>query len=561
MARTFPLTACLCALACASTLSAQPAHDDGAARRTVMASRRPPERTAQPSEALIALLRESLTSPASRNRQDVMRSLAALRDPALRPLFVQLVEAPEPDVRMQAILAAAQIDESRGIDLLAVQRLQSRAEQATVVAEAVGRDLLAPGQLEDVARWKDLDDRLSVSIAGLLTAQGRPPAPQRVRAILDDASHGPELRLHAALVLMQQGQSTVEPQALTLTDELLALPGARSDDALAGIMARVRLQRLSASLPILERIRTRSADRPLRVFETLQTMLIVAPDHPGVLAAAASDLGYGAENGRERAGDRVRIALAMLEAATESSARITPALGALLESDNDPFIACVRAVLLALPKVEAHKPTPLAEPVCALVRLRYPKATEWALRFARQRPHDEALAIRLAVVEQAAHARTSAALSLAASAATDVCDDDPALLRPAIAAAISADDRPLLFALLTGCLRSTNAGVVALLSPEAGKGEVTITWPDAACAALADLALARHAAHGSMNAERCERIERIALGEGELPTVYRLQAAWLALKGRGQDRVALARLLADAAPPADPGAPPPRGTP
>lgn len=558
MARSFPLIACVCVLACAPVATERAACADDGARTVALAAARPTVRAAQPSEALIALLRDSLTSPAARDRQDVMRSLAALRDPALRPLFVQLVESPAPDVRMQAILAAAQIDASRGIDLLAVQRLQSRAEQATVVAEAVGRDLLAPGQLEDVARWKDLDDRLSVSIAGLLTAQGRPPAPQRVRAILDEPAHGAELRLHAALVLMQQGQSTVEPQALALVDELLALPGARSDDALAGIMARVRLQRLSASLPILERIRTRSADRPLRVFETLQTMLIIAPDHPGVLAAASHDLGYAADDGRERAADRVRIALAMLEAAAESPAQITRSLGALLGPDTDPFIAAVRAVLLALPKGEAHHRAALAEPVCALVRQRYPRATEWALRFAKQCPHDEALAIRLAVVDQAASARTSAALSLAASAAADIGDDDPALLRAALAGALKTDDRPLLFALLTGCLRSTNAGVAALLTADDG---TPIRWPDAACTALADLALARHAAQTTMTPQRCERIERIALGEGDLPTAYRLQAAWLALKSRGQDRVALARLLADAPPAGEGGAPPARGTP
>jgi hypothetical protein len=490
------------------------------------------------TERLVQYLRSTLVNGSIRDRVELMRGLAVLRDPALRPLFAQLADSPWLEVRMQAILAGAELEPERGIDLLAVQRLTDRREQAELIAAAVGRDLLAPGQLEDLARWQDLDPRLTVSIAGLLTTTGTPPAPQRVRAILDDATLDVELRLHAALVLIQQGDNTVQSLATDLFSRVLKQEGTRGDDAVSGVFARIRRQRLSASLPLLMLSRSELRGRPLLRFEALATMLAVACDQPAVIEETRRELDFKGETPADRQGHRVRVALAMLEPAVTSPRAITPAYLDLLKDDTDPMISAIRGVLVA-----AANGKELGAAAAELARQRHVGALNWTLRLAKQCAWQDAMQIRLAVVEQSWASANATVVQTGIQAASGVFDSDPAPLRSRLEAALRAGETPLVSMLLAGALRSSNreaTSVLSLVGPQGGAA----AWPDRSTGALADLVAARHAAADGAVRVPAERLEKIAYGDGDLPTPMRLQAAWLAIKAHGQERLALAKLMA-----------------
>lgn len=490
-------------------------------------------------QRLIAVLRDALFNGSPRERVDLIQGLAALKDPALRPLFAQLSDAPWSEVRVQAILAMAALDPAAGVDLLAVQRLRDQDEQTTIIVQAVMQDLLAPGQLEDLARWPRLDGRLTVSIAGLLTESGNPPPPQRVRAVLDDASVNVELRFHAALVLMEQGDQTVAPRARELLDELFAQPGLAGSDAISSVLARIKRQRLRSAVPALMAIRERPGVGPLVRFEALAAMIAAAPDAPEVIRAVTAELDVKGEDAADRLAQRVRIALALLDPVAQRPDLITPALYAPLKDSAEALLKAIVAVLDAV-----TSQSDLVPAVTALAAQRHAPSSAWALQFAQRRPWQEARAIRLEIARGLLGAASEPTVLMGMRAAMDLCNDDPALLRDLWQEALTRADRTACAALLSGALRSSNPGAVrlAILPSPASR------WPDAQCEALADLVLARHGQPDLDPLPPPQRLAGIATGDGGLPTVYRLQAAWMALKAQDQDRAALASLLVAAQP-------------
>lgn len=68
---------------------------------------------------------------------------------------------------------------------------------------------------------------------------------------------------------------------------------------------------------------------------------------------------------------------------------------------------------------------------------------------------------------------------------------------------------------------------------------------DPECQALAMIAAAR-ATDGAGAPELVEKLRAVAGGEGALHAARRVQAAWLALRLTGDERLALARILAPA---------------
>lgn len=486
------------------------------------------------AQRLIEVLREALFNGTPRQRVDLIQGLAALKDPLLRPLFVQLSDAPWSEVRIQAILAAAALDPARGIDLLAVQRLRDRDEQTTIIVQAVMLDLLAPGQLEDLARWSRLDDRLTVSIAGLLTESGTPPPPQRVRAVMDDAQAGPELRLHAALVLMEQGDQTVEPLARDLLAQLLALPGAKGDEAISSVLSRIKRQRLRSAVPTLLAIRAHPTVSPLVRFEALGAMIAAAPDAPEVIDAVTKELDYKGETPADRLAHRVRIALALLDPVADRPTQITPELYAGLAGSPEALLKSIVGVLDAV-----SSNGDMTAAVTSLAAQRHAPSSAWALQYAQRRPWQEAQAIRREISRGLLGASSEPVVLMGMRAAMELCNDDPALVRDLLQEALQKGDRTACAAILSGALRSSNADAVqlAILPTPAAR------WPDAQCEALADLVLARHGSVDLDVVPSPQRLGGIATGDGNLPTVYRLQAAWIALKAQDQERAALANLL------------------
>lgn len=492
-------------------------------------------------DALIKLLRDTLIGESSEKRRAMVIGLGALRDPALRPLMAQLSTSPWADVRIQAILALAQMEPSHGVDLLMVQRLTDTQEQGALISAAVRRDLLLPGQLEDLARWDTLSDEVAVFVAGLLTSEGAPPAPQRLRRIA--ATHkDPEVRLHAALVLKQQGDDTITPTIDAMLSQLLERPSAAASRSVSEAMWRIRRQRLSSASDFCRSVREKFASDPLVRYEALATLLAIAPDDPRTIEATRAAWALG-ESPADQLAERNRVAIAMLDAALDRPARLTPLIP-LFDQVHDAMLPAVGRVLKALAAGEADA----SDQIAALAMYHHPPLTTWALRSAKQRPWQEAKAIRLAIVRAARIQDGATSSQSSIQAATEIADSDPEVLRPVLDEALASGQPAIVRAILAGGLQSMDAQAGGLASLPDGQTE----WPDPACAALADLLAARHPPTPLRDAAATDalvaRIYKIAQGTASpLPPIYSLQAAWLALKAADQDRAALARLISASA--------------
>jgi hypothetical protein len=180
-------------------------------------------------------------------------------------------------------------------------------------------------------------------------------------------------------------------------------------------------------------------------------------------------------------------------------------------------------------------------PILDLVEQGHPQTVAWALRAAHLLTAEETRAVRLATLE-AARARGASAqalYALATEAAASLADNDPALLEARLSAAMHEGDARLAEALLAGALRSTN--------PAAGTLAEGREWPQGTLAALAALVAARHGIYEEgVDGAESRNLAAVALGRGMLPDAFRLQAAWLAIKGSGQEQIVIARVLAEA---------------
>jgi len=94
-------------------------------------------------------------------------------------------------------------------------------------------------------------------------------------------------------------------------------------------------------------------------------------------------------------------------------------------------------------------------------------------------------------------------------------------------------------AILASCIRES----AALPWGSGAGGEPA--WPNERCEALSTMFHARVEPDFLKSPEHLERIERVALGFGKLPHIFRVQAAWLALKSRGEGRRLIAQLMTE----------------
>ncbi|HZW05650.1 MAG TPA: hypothetical protein VFF65_00890, partial [Phycisphaerales bacterium] len=217
-----------------------------------------------------------------------------------------------------------------------------------------------------------------------------------------------------------------------------------------------------------------------------------------------------------------------------------------MATDPDTLIKAIAAAAEAISRGEN-----VGAAVGALARRGDPAAVGWALRFASERHWQDARTIRAAIIDGVARRPTGAAvdprlLEMAVVAAAALCDDDPRSLDRPLAEALSAGDGPLARIVLEGALRSRNEGAGALVRQGAFDVRPAGPWPTNDAAALALLVSVRHAEFTADPAERIARLSAIARSErGALSGVIRAQAAWLALRESGEDRVALTRILSD----------------
>src|SRR5262245_53161231 len=80
-------------------------------------------------EALIDHVRQALLDPSDQRLDVLLRSLRRVRDPSLRPLFVQIAASERPILRVHGVLGLAELESPQRIDMLLVKRLADPRQQ------------------------------------------------------------------------------------------------------------------------------------------------------------------------------------------------------------------------------------------------------------------------------------------------------------------------------------------------------------------------------------------------------------------------------------------------
>ncbi len=457
----------------------------------------------------------------------LVRALRGLKDPALAPLFTTMSANPSGALRAEALLALAEIDPARGIDLLLVKKLDARP-QAYVLSSALDETLLKPEQLEDLARWTDIEAGIYVSVAARLASSGKRIDSARLTEIA--GGKDPIVAAVAAIILGQL--SPKDPPHKAIAD-LLASPAPGKDQALRMVLGMVRDRQLASGLEFARAVHAQAAKDPLLRLEATATLLVIEPSAERVAALLAAELAPG------DTADRLRLALAAGFAALDRESGLPASAVSPLVKDRDPLVALLGKGIESLGK----KTDPAA--LVALAKRRNVPACQWALQAAKRFPEEHARAVRLAMLDQALAGDQRGIEDLAASAAAALAEADPETLRAPLLAAIERQDTSTSIGILTGLIRAANPKGVALTEiarPASVPGEGP-TWPNPRVEGVALLVKARFLE--KLPPAEIERLGAVAQGAGSLPEIARTQAAWMTLKAITDDRGALSRLLAD----------------
>src|SRR5690606_19077696 len=203
-------------------------------------------------------------------------------------------------------------------------------------------------------------------------------------------------------------------------------------------------------------------------------------------------------------------------------------------------------------------PTAAADRIAALTREPDPATHAWALRAARRLDDAAARQVRLAVLGSVlgAHRARDDLRPAAVGAAAALADSDPAALLAPLADALAEGDILAQRIILAGALRAANPEAARLGGPPVPLRPLD---DGPLVESMAALLRTRHSA--SISAADFRILARTAVSEVSdaqdftMPAALRVQAAWLALRARGQQRIALARGLAAAESAGSGGAP------
>jgi hypothetical protein len=503
----------------------------------------------QPVEDRLAeQLRLALNDADIRRSTLATKALRELRDPTLEPLFAHLASSDRPGVRAQAIIALAEVSEDRRLDLLLVRSLPGPGERGVVLREAFELNLLDRQQIADVGGWAEMDQALALLMLAELERTGWPVPIASWEALLDSERLG--VRAAAMLHVLQRADE-VEPDArpswerALLSDDpdaplsgVLRLEDTARREELTFLLDHVRRGRLDRAVPFVlacaeEFAPPDGAGRPSEVwYETLHTLLAVAPDHPRTRAIWVEARGHSTEP--ERALRLGLVAMELSLAYRRDVAARLPAARAPGWVHDDLSVMPHRIVsVIAEACVGAERGD--AEPIEDLVRTGSTLGSEWALRCAETMDDTGAIAVLGSIVDVSCGLEGDGAWGvrrpLLSRGARLLADLDADRLTRTLADA----DSECVVAALEGMLASdmeVAAGIASEVAPERGPAR-----------AMADILTAR--CGGAIEATMLERLDAIALGAGRLDRPRRLQAAWLALRHRGLEMRVFSKILPD----------------
>lgn len=474
-------------------------------------------------------------------------ALRRVKDPALVPLFAKVAGSTLPGQHQHGMLGFAELAGGKGLDLLLLRKIERPSDRAAVIHAAMDLRVVTPNQAEDLARWQDLDPATIVAVAAYLRDHGRAYPESRARDL--SLSADPGLAIGGALALAlcsatdREGLSIVERRTRDLfRNEQRA--------TLLGLIEACRRGDVQAARALCTEVLSRVHGDPLLRDEAARLMLRLRPGD----RIAGQQVKAGLSSGQDL-GQRLRAALTVLETAAVHSRplpgyndpdrdRPSDAFTDLMTGDADALVQAIGRAARAL----AETPATAAGPLSALIAMGHGPSIERLLECEGRLPTQARLAMLCAAVNAAKVGEGGEFQEWALVAADRLARLDTNELGLLIESAC-IDGRPEVAAAgLIGAWRSGLPKAAALAGRMAMEGMGA--WPEGVCRDVAALVRASAAvrSEAAVTPDLAARLGAAATTEGRLPWSLRPAAAWLALRGQGQDRGIMARMLTDPLP-------------
>ncbi len=441
-------------------------------------------------------------------------ALRELRDARLRPLFAAQATGDDVGRRMIGMLALAEMETPRRLDLLLLKHATSEGERLELVRQGADRGLLS---VEDERVLSEGESGVGVEVWALLRSAGRGEPVDAARAEKLAAESSDALSGAGALLLLAAGERAKGDAALS------AMLPVRSDAGRARVADLLRTaarNNIEPASGFAQRVLEASEDDAALAAEAVGALLALRPDR-GV--KEWSRLYDGAA--KDLAG-RIRLGLIALERTDVDHEAVTKRL---LAESSSSLLRSMGGV------IRARGGEGMGAALAGLARERHGPSLAWLMHQADRSAGAawiESLAAT-AALDTGSERLSPALQELCVRAAASLFERSPERAMASLEEALGAGESRRVQTMLLGALRGgTGSG---------GAGDRTEGWPDTESEALAAILRARDA--GAPDAALAERLERIAFGWGGVSRGRRVQAAWLALVHLGRERGALTELL------------------
>jgi hypothetical protein len=468
-----------------------------------------------PTEESIRLMRQAIAPSSDNGHLALIFGLRQLRDPALQPLFDQLVQSDDAALQAQGVIALGELDPGKHIDINLIRRIAPEAQEA-VIASALDLEILPQDQIGEILNWDDLHPMARLFLlAELVTLKQPVDEPDLERLGSSEDHHIAGL---ACCLLAQLNRPTPfqEYQA-----RVAALPVSQRGPILIWLLEAIRRYQLIACTDWVHSIIEHPESDSETINRSLYTLLGLDP----VRGAGVWDRLLGTHPTYPQ---RVRFGL-MLLAVGEG---VPQEMYDRLRADQGPE-QLIDAMINAGKAISTRAdPT---DSLIALLDLGHVKTIDWAMDYTTKLPKEQAKRIYEHLIDRLPETNIeqgdSAALAVQAAAKLFEIDSEAVLSRLRNAEDDSTLQQAIVLALFEA--RSQQIGEVAAGLRRIGSGRAD---------SLALLLLAKHAS--TLSPADAQHLGRIAAGGGRLSAVLQIQAAWLYLKHAGQVELALAALFA-----------------
>lgn len=500
-----------------------------------------------PWDAAIRQLERATRFDRDGTHHTMLTALRQLNDPALKPLFLSLVQSDQWSMQVSGVFGLAELDPKGVVDPFLLAQVDNVADRSTAILAAVQLKMVDRAQAEAMLAWDDLTPRDRVVLYAEIARRGvdspAPPADEgasrrrveQLTALLDEESVE---TIGLAAFLLASDAAAPDPSGCDRLASALGEMNPRDrSTALALLAAAAATFELRGATDFIDGALKDSALKADARIACVAALLALSPD----VGYAAWSRSMGASTTHSQ---RVRLALVLLASditlPPNASAPLRAAIAAQGENaTDDPLLGTIADAIDALAGGDVSSAFP------ALVRSRHVPSMTAAL----------AAADRLNTAGQ--RATYGAFIDLLGapfresltSSVIDLCLDASARLAKLDLAAVLArldatpPEDPVLRDLLLLSLAGAHTPETAAAAHERREGGSKRT---------SSLILVSHARFAQqLPPEEVEELGRIAAGGSPLEGALQAQAAWLYARHSKRSEQAIAALLSKAPAPAD----------